>query len=45
MHLWHKWTKWGEPFRVSIRNGYVDGYVDAQRRTCTLCGKVQERQF
>lgn len=42
----HEWSKWSEPIRYRIRDALVGiiGVADFQKRTCSRCGKIQERK-
>ena len=47
---WHKWSNWGEPTEYNYVSFTVLGerksrLGEAQRRTCTKCGMVQERNI
>jgi len=44
----HTWSKWCEPVevgyvQVSDTGQRVEGVKQKQRRTCTRCGKVEQR--
>jgi len=46
--FWHKWGMWCDPFevgyvKVSGTGQRVEGVKQKQRRTCNLCGVVQQR--
>lgn len=45
-HLWHRWSHWTTELRhrfVRFNEGKPGEQIayQAQRRTCTVCGKVQ----
>lgn len=49
MHLFHKWGKWSEPEKVTMKfinheTGMVNEYIDwRQERRCEKCGLVEFR--
>lgn len=50
IHIFHRWSKWGEPFDVEKSFVRIDGQspayaVTMQRRVCVVCGAVQERRL
>jgi hypothetical protein len=43
MRCWfHKWTRWSQPYEW--KNHWDTIYL-RQKRTCTKCGKIEERRI